>query len=140
MTVKLSARLPEGDADGMNVLLSDLLERPGTRHLVIAVVVCAFHKVQWTEDGEVVTPTAAIVFIEPVTGQADARTLAGIMARTRAARIGGDQPTLGDLASGETVVDFTTGEVTGLASDIEDSLKSIERQRDLVSWNLGALS
>jgi len=88
MTVKLSSALPkEFDANGMERLHSQLVQHPERRHLVVMVIDTAKKDIDYTRGGEI-TPTAGVLFVEPIQDADDAEYVLDIMARTRAERIG----------------------------------------------------
>ncbi|AZS46643.1 DNA translocase FtsK [Microbacterium oxydans] len=88
MTVKLSAALPkEFDANGMERLHAQLVQHPERRHLVVMVIDTAKKDIDYTRGGEI-TPTAGVLFVEPIQDADDAEYVLDIMARTRAERIG----------------------------------------------------
>jgi len=102
MTVKLSGALPkEADANGMGVLSSQLIRYPDRRHLVVMVV--DTDRISQKHDGRGglrSEPTAGILFIEPVTDEADVNQIVEIMSRVRAERV--DDATLDfDFGVGE---------------------------------------
>lgn len=86
MAVKLSSSLPQDvDANGMYLLHGELVKHPDRRHLVVMVVDCLRATVDHgTEDRY--TPTAGVVFIEPITDGEDVDQITEIMGRVRAER------------------------------------------------------
>jgi DNA segregation ATPase FtsK/SpoIIIE-like protein len=64
------------------------VRHPESRHLVIAVIDCARTTVDHGVDGDVYTPTAGVLFIEPIIDRDDRESIVDILARTRAQRTG----------------------------------------------------
>ncbi|MEB0286189.1 hypothetical protein QN355_06450 [Cryobacterium sp. 10S3] len=87
MSVKLAGRLPDTDRNGLDRLQGVLVNRPEERHLVIAVIDCATTKVDHSADGDIFTPTAGVLFIEPITDRDDKNGVLDILARVRAERL-----------------------------------------------------
>lgn len=89
MTVKLSGSLPDVDRNGLDTLQRELVKDPEHRHLVIAIIDCARTTVDHGEDGDVYTPTAGLLFIEPVRYPDDVSTVIDVLGRLRAERVDG---------------------------------------------------
>lgn len=89
MTVKLSGSLPDNTRNGLDRLQHDLVKHPEGRHLVIAVIDCARTTIDHTDDGEVYTPTAGVLFVEPVRDTEDVDTVLEVLGRLRAERVDG---------------------------------------------------
>lgn len=89
MTVKLSASLPKDyDANGMDRIHHQLVGHPERRHVVIMVIDTVRKTIDYGHaDGEI-TPTAGVLFIEPLSDAEDIETVTEIMARVRAERTG----------------------------------------------------
>ena len=81
---KLSARLPEGDANGLSAISAALIDQPHAVHVVIALVDCK--SITTDHDTGDVRPTARIRRIEPVRG--DKEMVAKIMRRAMEERTG----------------------------------------------------
>lgn len=87
MSVKLSGSLPkEHDRNGMERLHAQLVKHPERRHVVVMVVDCMRTNVDHGGDGDRFTPTAGVLFIEPITDEEDVETVVDIMGRVRAER------------------------------------------------------
>ncbi|MER3389951.1 MAG: hypothetical protein RJQ01_07940 [Microcella sp.] len=89
MAVKLSGRLPEADRSGLDLLQGELVRHPEARHLVVAVIDCARTTVDHGDNGDTYTPTAGVIFIEPVQDQEDIEAVLEVMGRVRAERVDG---------------------------------------------------
>lgn len=90
MSVKLSGTLPkDASHNGLDVLEILLNREASDRHLVIAVVDCASTKIDHTDDGDVYTPTAGILFIEAVRDEEDVDAVVEVLGRIRAERVDG---------------------------------------------------
>lgn len=90
MGVKLSGSLPDADRSGLDLLHGELVRKPSRRHVVIAVIDCARTTVDHGDDGEKYTPTAGVLFIEPVLDAEDIATVEDVLDRARATRKGDD--------------------------------------------------
>ncbi|KDA05549.1 hypothetical protein DC31_13735 [Microbacterium sp. CH12i] len=89
MGVKLSGSLPqEYDRNGMDRLHSQLVGHPDRRHLIVMVVDNLRTTIEHGGDDERYTPTAGVLFIEPVVDRDDKDTITEILARVRAERTG----------------------------------------------------
>lgn len=89
MGVKLSSKLPDADRSGLDVLQGELVRHPESRHLVVAVIDCARTTVDHGDNGDTYTPTAGVLFIEPVLDAEDVATVVEILGRIRAERVDG---------------------------------------------------
>lgn len=89
MTVKLSGRLPDTERSGLELLQGDLVRHPEGRHLVVAVIDCARTTVDHVGGDDVYTPTAGVLFIEPVQDRDDIDTVLEVFGRIRAERVDG---------------------------------------------------
>lgn len=89
MSVKLSGRLPDTGRSGLDLLQGELVRNPEARHLVIAVIDCARTTVDHGDDGDVYTPTAGVLFIEPVRDSEDIDSVLDVLGRLRAERVDG---------------------------------------------------
>jgi hypothetical protein len=89
MAVKLAGKLPDADRSGLDRLQGELVRHPETRHLVIAVIDCARTTVDHGDDGDTYTPTAGVLFIEPVLDSEDVANVVEILGRIRADRVDG---------------------------------------------------
>lgn len=89
MGVKLSGRLPDTDRSGLDLLQGELVRNPEKRHLVIGVIDCARTTVDHGEDGDIYTPTAGVLFIEPVQDADDINDVIDVLSRLRAERVDG---------------------------------------------------
>lgn len=104
MGVKLSSSLPDADRQGMDRLQGPLVKRPDDRHLVIIVVNSPSVKVDHGQDGDVFTPTAGVLFAEPVLDRDDINDVLEILGRCRATRL--DDATLDfDFGVGDPLAD-----------------------------------
>jgi hypothetical protein len=145
MTVKLSGRLPEEGTDdnGLRAIEKDLITNPGGRHLLLAVVECDSQRISFTEDGEVVTPTAGICLVEPILNRPDVLAAVDVMARARAKRIDTPQ-TLGDAAAQVAGALAAGGDLDGMTFDVDmdglgRGLRAMDAQREAVGRGLVAL-
>ncbi len=108
MGVKLSGSLPqEYDRCGMDLLHGQLVKNPDRRHLVVMVVDCARTTIEHNGDDERYTPTAGILFIEPIIDRDDKEQITDILARVRAER------------TGDATLDFDFGVTDPLAETIQ---------------------
>lgn len=104
MGVKLSGSLPDADRQGMDRLQGQLVKRPDDRHLVIMVVNSPSVKVDHGQDGDVYTPTAGVLFAEPVLDRDDINDVLEVLGRCRATRL--DDATLDfDFGVGDPLAD-----------------------------------
>lgn len=87
MTVKLSGSLPDVDRNGLDLLQRELVQHPEGRHLVIAVIDCARTTIDHSDEGEKYTPTAGVLFIEPVRDADDRDAVLDVLSRIRAERV-----------------------------------------------------
>lgn len=86
MGVKLSGSLPQDfDSNGMERLHAELVRHPERRHVVVMVVDCVRTTVDHS-GGDRYTPTAGILFVEPITDEEDSAAVLDIMGRVRAER------------------------------------------------------
>jgi hypothetical protein len=90
VAVKLSSKLPDYERNGMGTIGTELVHQPERRHVVIAILDCAQTVLIHTEAGPSYTPTAGILYIEPIKDPGDVEQLTEIMARVRAERMGED--------------------------------------------------
>lgn len=88
MAVKLSGSLPDTDRSGLDLLQSELVRHPENRHVVIAVIDCARTTVDHGDEDKY-TPTAGVLFIEPVQDSDDIATVLDVLGRIRAERVDG---------------------------------------------------
>lgn len=86
MGVKLTSRLPDEDRSGLNLLHGDLVRHPERRHLVIAVIDCAKTTIDHERE-DMFTPTAGVLFIEPVLSIEDKDIVLEVMQALRAQRV-----------------------------------------------------
>jgi len=106
MSVKLASTLPKDvTQNGMYVLHSKLVKQPERRHIVVMVVDCARTTIDHAGEEEY-TPTAGILFIEPITDRDDQTEVLEALARARAGR------------TGDGVLDFDFGVTDPLAETI----------------------
>jgi len=71
MTVKLASSLPDGEANGLESIAGDLIRRPSSMRLVVALVDT---KTLTTDmDTGAVVPTARVCRVEPITRSDDSR-------------------------------------------------------------------
>ena len=104
MGVKLSGSLPDADRQGLDRLQGQLVKRPDDRHLVIMVVNSPSVKVDHGQDGDIYTPTAGVLFAEPVLDRDDINEVLEILSRCRATRL--DDATLDfDFGIGDPLAD-----------------------------------
>lgn len=109
MAVKLAGALPkEYDRNGMDKLHSQLVANPERRHVVVMVVDCARTTIDHDGGDELYTPTAGVLFIEPITDRDDRENILEAMARQRAAR------------TGDATLDFDFGVEDSLAETIRN--------------------
>ena len=90
MAVKISSKLPNEDRSGLDLLHGDLVKYPANRHLIIAVVDCARTTIDHEGELEQYTPTAGVLFVEPVIAAEDRELVTEVMERLRAERLGTD--------------------------------------------------
>lgn len=89
MGVKLAGALPkEYDRNGMDKLHAQLVGHPDRRHVVVMVVDCARTTIDHDGGEELYTPTAGVLFIEPITDRDDQTQILEALARHRAERTG----------------------------------------------------
>jgi len=89
MGVKLAGALPkEYDRNGMDRLHAQLVGNPERRHVVVIVVDCARTTIDHDGGEELYTPTAGVLFAEPITDRDDRTEILEAMARHRAERTG----------------------------------------------------
>lgn len=90
MGVKLASKLPqEHDRNGMDRLHSQLVGNPDRRHVIVMVVDCLRTTIEHGGGGdEYFTPTAGILFAEPITDRDDRAAVVEVLARHRAERTG----------------------------------------------------
>lgn len=100
MSVKLAAKLPDGEANGLVRILRALTQAPGDSHVVVAVVDCS--RITTDIDTGDVIPTARILEIEPLS-ERDADAALEMLRRAFVRRTG--QQMLG------LAVDPETGEI-----------------------------
>lgn len=106
--VKLSGSLPkEYDRNGMDKLHSQLVTQPQRRHVVVMVVDCARTTIDHDGGEELYTPTAGVLFIEPITDRDDRAEILEVLARHRAER------------TGDATLDFDFGVADPLAETIQ---------------------
>lgn len=91
MSVKLAGGLPDEPRSGMDLLHGQLVNHPQGRHVVIAVIDCAYTKVKHSEDGPTFTPTAGIRYIEPLLDRPTQDAVLEHLAAARAERLGRDE-------------------------------------------------
>ncbi len=109
MGVKLAGALPkEYDRNGMDKLHAQLVSNPERRHVVVMVVDCARTTIDHDGGEELYTPTAGVLFIEPITDRDDRAEILEALARHRAER------------TGDATLDFDFG--------VEDPLAETVRQ------------
>jgi hypothetical protein len=114
--VKLSAVLPDIAYSGMDRIYAALVRKPETRHVIIAVIDCSSTKVDHGSNGDTYTPTAGVLFVEPISDADDVNTIIEVMGRTRAERI--DDATLD--------FDFGVGDPFGAAAqNIRDNVTEV---------------
>ena len=106
MGVKLAGGLPKDyDRNGMDRLHGHLVKNPERRHVVVMVVDCARTTIDHAGEEEY-TPTAGILFIEPLTDRDDRAEVLEALARARAER------------TGDGILDFDFGVEDPLAETI----------------------
>lgn len=106
MGVKLAGALPKDyDRNGMDRLHGALVQDPTRRHVVVMVVDCVRTTIDHVGE-EAYTPTAGVLFIEPLTDRDDRNEVLEALARARAAR------------TGDGVLDFDFGVEDPLAETI----------------------
>jgi DNA segregation ATPase FtsK/SpoIIIE-like protein len=120
--VKLAGALPkEYDRNGMDKLHSQLVGNPERRHVVVMVVDCLRTTID--HDGEErYTPTAGVLFIEPITDRDDRENVLEAMARQRAER------------TGDATLDFNFGVEDPLA----ETIRSMRDEGVTVTFSSGA--
>lgn len=107
--VKLSGALPkEFDRNGMDKLHTQLVNHPSRRHVLVVVIDCASTKVDHDGGEDLYTPTAGVLFIEPITDRDDRAEVLEVLARHRAER------------TGDATLDFDFGVEDPLAETIRD--------------------
>lgn len=87
MSVKLAAKLPDIDRNGLDQLQGALVRRPEDRHLIVAVVDCGRITTEIVDGEQIPTPTARVQFVEPVRDRDDINTILEVIGRTRAQRV-----------------------------------------------------
>lgn len=88
MAVKISAKLPDMERNGLSTIGKALVDDPERRHMVIAIIDCASTRVDHSPAGPAYTPTAGILYIEPLHDPADVELIQQVFARVRAERMG----------------------------------------------------
>ena len=88
MGTKISSKLPDHEDNGLDTIAGLLVTEPDKRYLAIVVLGSNGHKVEHTKNGDVFTPTAGVVAVEPVIDSQDINTLTEIIGRVQAARLG----------------------------------------------------
>jgi hypothetical protein len=127
MGVKLSGRLPDVERNGLDLLQGDLVRHPESRHLVVAVIDCARTTVDHGEDGDIYTPTAGVLFVEPVRDTDDVNTVLDVLGRLRAERVDG----------GTLDFDFGVGDpLRDATADLRDTVKKMNDDGITVSFDL----
>ena len=86
MTVSVSGRLPDGDGNGLNTVLSDLIRDPKKLHVCIAIV--DGKKVTTDADSGETVPTARIRRIEVLLDEDDMKVAERLMRRALDRRTG----------------------------------------------------
>ncbi len=106
MAVKLAGALPKDyDRNGMDRINGHLVQNPARRHVVVMVVDCLRTTIDHTGEEEF-TPTAGILFVEPISDRDDQTEVLEALARARAHR------------TGDGVLDFDFGVEDPLAETI----------------------
>lgn len=106
MGVKLAGALPKDyDRNGMDRLNGQLVQNPARRHVVVMVVDCLRTTIDHAGEEEF-TPTAGILFVEPISDRDDQTEVLEALARARAHR------------TGDGVLDFDFGVEDPLAETI----------------------
>lgn len=96
MTVKLAGKLPDEKRNGLDTIQSRLVLSPEARHVVVLIVDSTKDEIKYLTNGDKEhTPTARILYAEPVRDDKDVSTVLDVMARTRAERL--NEPTLIDF-------------------------------------------
>lgn len=98
MGVKLLGSLPGGDRNGLDVLHGDLVRHSEESHFVIGVIDCARTTIDHGDDGDVYTPIAKLLYIEPIRDPEHVAVLEEIFGAARAERTGNGTITF-DLSS-----------------------------------------
>ena len=109
---KLSARLPEGDANGLTAINAALVAEPHQIHVVVALVDCK--SITTDHDTGDIRPTARIRRIEPIRGDKD--LIARVMRRAMEERTGLTVLPFDleeDMRAAFDGIDPATGEVLG---------------------------
>ncbi len=78
------------ERNGLATIGKTLVDDPEHRHMVIAIIDCASTRVDHSPAGPAFTPTAGILYIEPLHDPGDITTIQEIFARVRAERMGED--------------------------------------------------
>jgi DNA segregation ATPase FtsK/SpoIIIE-like protein len=118
--VKLAGALPkEYDRNGMDKLHSQLVGNPERRHVVVMVIDCARTTIDHDGGEELYTPTAGVLFIEPITDRDDRAEILEAMARHRAER------------TGDATLDFDFGVEDPLA----ETLRTMREEGTTVSFS-----
>lgn len=86
MTVSVSGRLPDGEGNGLSLIVSDLARNPKKLHVCIALLDC--RKVTTDADSGEIVPTARIRRIEPITDEEDMKLAENLMRRALDQRTG----------------------------------------------------
>lgn len=119
MSAKFSAALPNGEANGLNRIVSELVNQPHKVHAVIALIDCK--KLSIDNDSGDTVPTARIRRIEVITG-ADKIELRRLLDRAYEDRSGQTVLPLDlekDLRAAFEGLDIDTGEIPPGAPDGE---------------------
>lgn len=100
MSAKLSSGLPQGEANGLAAIASELVDMPEKVHVIIALVDCS--KITSNVDSGDVIPTARVRRVEAITDPEDGHRMRQLLRRQYERR------------TGKTVLPF----------DLEDDLRS----------------
>jgi hypothetical protein len=112
MTVRLAAKMPDGDRNGLAVIAPALVNNPDDTH--VAIVVLQTRSLTTDVQGGSTVPTVGIVAIEPVTASGDAREVKRLLRRQFERRTGIQELPLEmerelDALAGD--IDLSTGDV-----------------------------
>lgn len=122
--VKLAGALPKKyDRNGMDKLHSQLVGNPERRHVVVMVVDCLRTTIDHSGE-DAYTPTAGVLFIEPITDRDDKAAILEALARHRAER------------TGDATLDFDFGVEDPLA----ETIRTMRDQGMTVEFKSGAES
>lgn len=107
--MKLTAKLPEADANGLTAVEAQMVDRPDRCVTIVAVV--DVHKLTTDMDTGDVEPTVRIVSVEALTTDLDAKAARKLLDATHTRRTGRQTLPLDDEAGDDEDIDPETGQI-----------------------------